>query len=413
VVDFLTLDDLAVRGKTVLVRADLNVPLRDGKVTDISRLERLLPTIKELSEKGAKTVLLSHLGRPKATTEGTPDPEYSLRPVATELGNVLGKPVAFAEDCIGPKAESAIKVLNFGDVLVLENTRFYSGEEANDPAFAQALASLGDMYVNDGFSVSHRAHASTEGIVQYLPSAAGRGMQEELNALANALDKPERPVAAIVGGSKISTKLELLQNLVTKVDVLVLGGGMANTFLAAKGIAVGKSLCEPDMFNAAQAIAAKAAQRNCHIVLPKDAVTASALKEGVAVKTVPVSAIPTDEMILDLGPESVKDIKGNLSMCKTVVWNGPLGAFETPPFDRATVEMAIYVADLTKRGKILSVAGGGDTMAALAQAGVENGVSYLSAAGGAFLEWLEGRELPGVAALKKAVPKGKAGKVII
>jgi phosphoglycerate kinase len=408
--DFLTLDDLPVRGKTVLVRADLNAPVRRDQVTDHSRLERLLPTIKELQSKSAKIVLLSHFGRPKP---GAPDPQYSLRPVAKALGDLLDQPVAFAEDCIGPKAESAIKALGTGQILVLENTRFHAGEEANDPAFAEALASLGDAYVNDAFSVAHRAHASTEGIVKLLPSAAGRAMQEELDALAKALEKPERPLAAIVGGSKISTKLALLQHLIAKVDVLVLGGGMANTFLAARGLKIGKSICEPDMFEAARTISATAEQRGCQIMLPKDVVTASELKEGVTVKTVPVNAVPDDEMILDLGPSSVKEIKDCLAMCKTIVWNGPLGAFETPPFDRATTEIAICVADLTKRGKVLSVAGGGDTMAALSQAGVTNGVSYLSAAGGAFLEWLEGRELPGVAALKNAMPKGRVGKVIM
>jgi phosphoglycerate kinase len=408
--DFQTLDDFALRGKTVLVRADLNVPVRRDQVSDASRLERLLPTLKELREKGAKTVLLSHFGRP---TPGRFEAQYSLKPVAEALGHLLNQPVAFAEDCIGPKAESAVKALAPGGLLVLENTRFHAGEEKNDPAFSQALAALGDIYINDAFSVSHRAHASTEGIVHLLPSGAGRAMQEELNALAQALDKPERPLAAIVGGSKISTKLALLENLIAKVDVLVLGGGMANTFLAARGVAIGKSISEPDMFDEARRISVKAEQRGCHIMLPKDAVTAAALKENVPTKTAPIGAVPADEMILDLGPDSVKEIKDGLSMCKTVVWNGPLGAFETPPFDRATNEVAIFVADLTKRGMILSVAGGGDTMAALAQAGVTNGVSYVSAAGGAFLEWLEGRELPGVAALKQAVPKARTGKVII
>jgi phosphoglycerate kinase len=407
--DFLTLDDLPVSGKTALVRADLNVPIKDGRVTDVSRLERLLPTLKELAGKNAKIVLLSHFGRP----DGKSDPQYSLAPVARALGNLLGQPVAFAPDCIGPKAEAAVKALAPGQTLVLENTRFHEGEEKNDPAFAKALASFGDVYINDAFSVSHRAHASTEGIVKYLPSAAGRAMQEEISALTKALDHPERPLAAIVGGSKISTKLALLQNLIGKVDILVLGGGMANTFLAARGVKVGKSICEPDMFITAQSIMAKAEQRGCHIMLPKDVVTAVALKEGVAVKTVAINAVPNDEMILDLGPVSVAEIKENLGLCKTIVWNGPLGAFEVPPFDRATNEVAIYVADLTKRGKALSVAGGGDTMAALSGAGVTNGVSYLSAAGGAFLEWLEGVELPGVVALKKAVPKLKTGKVIM
>ena len=407
--DFLTLDDLPVAGKTVLVRADLNVPVRDGQVTDLSRLERLLPTLKELAGKNAKIALLSHFGRP----EGKPDPRYSLAPVAKALGNLLGQPVAFAEDCIGPKTEAAIKALAPGHILVLENTRFHAGEEKNDPDFAKALAALGDVYINDAFSVSHRAHASTEGIVKFLPSAAGRAMQEEIEALTKALDKPERPLAALVGGSKISTKLGLLQNLIGKVDILILGGGMANTFLASRGIKIGKSISEPDMYITAQSITAKAEQRGCHIVLPKDVVTASELKEGATVKTVPVNTIPADEMILDLGPASIKEIKDNLALCKTIVWNGPLGVFEVPPFDRATNEIAICVADLTKRGKVLSVAGGGDTMAALANAGVTNGVSYLSAAGGAFLEWLESVELPGVAALKKAVPKAKTGKVIM
>jgi len=407
--DFPTLDDLAPRGKTVLVRADLNVPLRNGQVSDLSRLERLLPTLKDLSEKGAKIVLLSHFGRP----DGKPEETYSLRPVAKALGDLWGQPIGFAEDCIGPKAEATVKALTPGQILVLENTRFHPGEEKNDPAFAQALAALGDIYVNDAFSVSHRAHASTEGIVKFLPSAAGRAMQEELEALTKALEKPERPLAAIVGGSKISTKLALLQNLIGKTDMLILGGGMANTFLAARGIAVGKSLCEPEMYQTAKDVMAKAEQRGCHILLPKDVTVAAALKEGVATKCVSVNAVPADEMILDLGNETVKEIKESLALCKTIVWNGPLGAFETPPFDVATTEVSICLADLTKRGKVLSVAGGGDTMAALASAGVTNGVSYLSAAGGAFLEWLEGVELPGVAALKKAAPKGKIGKVIM
>ncbi len=407
--DFLTLDDINLRGKTALVRADLNVPVENGRVSDVSRLERLMPTLKELKEKGARIVLLSHFGRP----DGKPDPRYSLKQAAEALECLWGDKIAFAEDCIGPKAETAVKALMPGQILVLENTRFHAGEEANDPAFSRALASLGDVYINDAFSVSHRAHASTEGITKFIPSLAGRAMQEELEALRKALDKPERPLAAIVGGSKISTKLELLQNLVGKVDILVLGGGMANTFLAAKGVKIGTSLSEPDMIATAHAISAKAEQRGCHILLPKDVVTAPALQAGVATRTVAIGNVPDDEMILDIGPASVVEIKENLSLCKTIVWNGPLGAFETAPFDRATNEVAICVADLTKRGKALSVAGGGDTMAALARAGVAHGVSYLSAAGGAFLEWLEGVELPGVAALKQAVPKGKTGQVIM
>lgn len=407
--DFLTLDDLSLQGKTVLLRADLNVPVDQGRVGDLSRLERLLPTLKELRAKNARIVLLSHFGRP----ESRPDPRYSLHPVVAALSDLWGQPVAFAEDCIGPKAANAVKALQAGQILILENTRFHAGEEANDPAFAQELASLGDVYINDAFSAAHRAHASTVGLARLLPSAAGRAMQEEIEALTRALEKPERPLAAIVGGSKISTKLELLQNLMGKVDILVLGGGMANTFLAAKGLTIGRSLSEPDMSPTAQTIMAKAEQRGCHILLPQDAVTAPALKAGVPVKTVSVQSVPADEMILDIGPASVQEIKDNLALCKTIVWNGPLGAFETPPFDKATTEVAICVADLTKRGKVLSVAGGGDTMAALAHAGTTHGVSYLSAAGGAFLEWLEGRILPGVEALKQAVPKVKTGKVIM
>ena len=407
--DFLILDDLALHGKTVLLRADLNVPMKDGRVTDTSRLEGLLPTLNYLAQAGAKIVILSHLGRP----DGKPDPKYSLRPVAIELERVWKQPVAFAEDCIGPKAEAAVEALAQGQAVVLENTRFHAGEEANDPAFARALAALGDIYVNDAFSAAHRAHASTEGLARLLPGGAGRLMQAEIEALTKALSQPERPVAAIIGGSKISSKLDILQNLVTKTDLLVLGGGMANTFLMAKGIAIGKSICEPDMVATARAIMAKAEEKGCHVFLPKDAVVAPALKEGEPTQTVSISSIPQDQMILDIGPASVKEIRGNLEMCKTIVWNGPLGAFETPPFDRATNEIAICVADLTKRGRTLSVAGGGDTAAALLNAGVLHGLSYLSLAGGAFLEWLEGKELPGVVALRQAVPRAKTGKVII
>ncbi|MFY9287337.1 MAG: phosphoglycerate kinase [Alphaproteobacteria bacterium] len=407
--DFSTLDDLNLNGKTVLLRADLNVPAKNGQVTDTSRLERLVPTLKDLAKAGAKIVILSHFGRP----EGKPDPQYSLKPVATALQQVWGQTVAFAEDCIGPKAEEAVKALVPGQILVLENTRFHDGEEKNDAAFAQALASLGDVYVNDAFSAAHRAHASTEALARLLPAGAGRLMEAEVEALTKALSNPERPVAAVVGGSKISTKLELLQNLIAKVDILVLGGGMANTFLAAKGTAIGKSICEPDMYDTARDIMSKADARGCMIMLPKDVVVAPALAAGVTTQTVAVGAVPADQMILDLGPAATKEIKETIAMCKTVVWNGPLGAFETSPFDRATNEIAIAVADLTKRGQILSVAGGGDTVAALANAGVTHGVSYLSSAGGAFLEWLEGKELPGVVVLKQVVPKTKMGKVII
>jgi phosphoglycerate kinase len=326
------------------------------------------------------------------------------------LEEIWGQPIAFADDCTGPKAEAAVKKLEAGQVLVLENTRFHAGEEANDPAFVRELAKLGDVYVNDAFSCAHRAHASTEGLAHVLPSAAGRLMQAELEALTKALAEPVRPVAALVGGSKISTKLDLLNNLVTKVDMLVLGGGMANTFLAAQGVAIGKSLAENDMLDTARAIAAKAAKNGCEIVLPQDAVVAEVLKSGIETETVSVGAVPANKMILDIGAASVKHIREKLAGCKTVVWNGPLGAFEIKPFDNGTNEVAAAVADLTRQGKILSVAGGGDTVAAMANAGASQYLSYLSTAGGAFLEWLEGKELPGVAALRQsATDRKKAG----
>ena len=406
---FQTIKDLSLSGKTVLLRADLNVPVKDGQVTDTARLERLLPTLKALSAANAKIVILSHFGRP----EGKVEPKYSLRPIAATLEKLWQKPIAFAPDCIGPEAERAVNKLEPGHILVLENTRFYPGEEANDPEFAKKLASLGDIYINDAFSAAHRAHASTEGLAHLLPAAAGLLMQAEIEALTKALAHPERPLAALVGGAKISTKLELLQNLIGKVDILILGGGMANTFLAAKGINVGKSLCEIDMLDTARSIISKAEGRGCHIMLPKDVVIAPEFKPNPPTQTVAANAVPVDQMILDIGPAAVKEIKDTLDMCKTVVWNGPMGAFETPPFDRGTNEVAIHVADLTKRGKILSVAGGGDTASALENAGTVHGVSYLSTAGGAFLEWLEGKELPGIAALEKAVPKIKTGKVIM
>lgn len=401
--DFLTISDLALKGKTVLVRADLNVPMQDGRVTDTERLERLLPTLKDLSSGGAKVVILSHFGRPKKG----PDSQFSLRPVMEELARLWKHPIAFTEDCIGPKAETAVKKLEAGQVLVLENTRFHAGEEANDPAFTQELAKLGDLYINDAFSCAHRAHASTEGLAHYLPSAAGRLMQAELEALHKALAHPVRPVAALVGGSKISTKLDLLNNLVAKVDVLVLGGGMANTFLAAQGVAIGKSLCENDMLDTARDIAAKAKSKGCEIVLPVDAVVAEILKSGIETETVSINSIPANKMILDVGAASVKQICAKLAECKTVVWNGPLGAFEFKPFDNGTNEVAAAVADLTRQGKILSVAGGGDTVSAMANAGVSHYLSYLSTAGGAFLEWLEGKELPGVAALRQSAANRK------
>lgn len=398
---FLTLDDIALNGKTVLLRADLNVPTKDGQVTDAERLERLLPTLRDLSKAGAKTVILSHFGRP----DGQPNPVYSLRPVVTALAERYGQPIAFAEDCIGEKAQQAIHALQPGQILALENTRFHAGEEKNDPAFAKALASLGDLFVNDAFSAAHRAHASTEGLAHLLPAAAGRLMQAELEALNQALGQPQRPLAALVGGSKISTKLDLLNNLVGKVDVLVLGGGMANTFLAAEGIAVGKSLYEANMLDTARAIAAQAQLHGCAIILPTDVIVAPALKEDTPTERAMIGHVPADQMILDIGPDSVKAILQKLSTCKTVVWNGPLGAFEIRPFDRATVDVAKGVAALTQQGTILSVAGGGDTVAALSHAGIARQVSYLSTAGGAFLEWLEGKDLPGVAALRQAAQK--------
>jgi phosphoglycerate kinase len=392
-----TLKNLQISNKTVLLRADLNVPMKDGSVTDSARLTRLLPTLKELTTRQGKTVILSHFGRP----DGKPSEKYSLRPVAAQLAKIWGRPIAFAEDCIGPKAVEAIARLKPGEILVLENTRFHPGEETNDPGFARELAKLGDEYVDDAFSSAHRAHASTEGIAHLLPSAAGLLMQEELNALEKALTHPDHPVAALVGGSKISTKLDLLNNLVARVDLLILGGGMANTFLAAQGVNVGKSLYEKDMLDIARKIAETAAARQCRILLPKDGVVATELKANISTRTVPVSSVPDDCMILDVGPETEKEIVSELGKCKTLVWNGPLGAFEFPPFDRATTAVAQAVARLTQDGKLMSVAGGGDTVSALTLAGATEKFSYVSTAGGAFLEWLEGKILPGVAAISR------------
>ncbi|MEO1226678.1 MAG: phosphoglycerate kinase [Pseudomonadota bacterium] len=393
--DFKTLDDIDVTDKVVLVRADLNVPMKDGHVTDATRLERLVPTLHELEQKGAKIVVMSHFGRPK----GKVVPEMSLRPVAEALGKILGAPVAFSKDCVGPAAAQNVDHIGEGGVLVLENLRFHAEEEKNDPAFAAKLAALGDIYVNDAFSTAHRAHASTEAIAHLLPSAAGRLMEAELKALGAALEAPKRPVAAVVGGAKISTKLELLGNLVAKVDRLILGGGMANTFLAAKGVAMGKSLVEGEMLDEARAIMAKADGAGCAILLPTDGVVAKEFKEGAASETVLVDAIPSDAMMLDVGPDSVRDLKAVLSECHTLVWNGPLGAFEIAPFDAGTSAVAQEAARLTEAGALMSVAGGGDTVAALAKAGVLDRFTYVSTAGGAFLEWLEGKTLPGVAAL--------------
>lgn len=395
--DFKTLDDIDVAGKTVLVRGDLNVPMKDGVVTDATRLDRLAPTLIELADKGARVVVLSHFGRPK----GIADPRYSLRPVVTALEKAVGgRSVAFAEDCVGAKAEAAVAAAPNGDIVLLENLRFHPGEEKNDSDFAAQLATLGDLYVNDAFSAAHRAHASTEAIARLLPAAAGRLMQAELQALGRALDRPERPVAAIVGGAKISTKLTLLENMVRRVDVLVLGGGMANTFLHASGTDMGASLCEKDMADQARRIADTAREAGCEIMLPTDGVVAREFAENAANEVVAVDAVPADAMMLDIGPGSVRRVVDKLSDCRTIVWNGPLGAFEIAPFDAGTNDVARHAATLTQSGRVLTVAGGGDTVAALARAGVLDKFSYVSTAGGAFLEWLEGKDLPGVAALK-------------
>jgi phosphoglycerate kinase len=392
---FHTIDDLDVAGKRVLLRADLNVPLRDGKVSDATRIERLAPTIEALIAKGAKIVVMSHFGRPKG-----PDAENSLKRLVEPLSRAIGgRPVRFATDCVGPEAAKAVAALKPGDVALLENLRFHPEEEKNDPGFAKQLAELGDFYVDDAFSAAHRAHASIAALAHLLPNAAGRGMQAELEALGAALDHPQKPVMALIGGSKVSTKLDLLKFITGKVDRLAIGGAMANTFLFAQGRGVGRSLCEKEMADTAREILAAAEQRGCTIILPDDAVTAEALKPGVVTRTVGVNAVPQTAMMLDIGPDSVARITAALGECRTLVWNGPVGAFETPPFDRATVALAKTVAELTRAGKLLSVAGGGDTVAALTAAGVEDQLSYVSTAGGAFLEWLEGKELPGVAAL--------------
>ena len=392
-----TTDGVDVRGKRVLVRCDLNVPVDGGRVTDATRLERLVPGLKALAKRGAKVIVLSHFGRPKGV-----DPSLSLAPIATELGRLLGQPIAFASDCIGEAAVKAVYALQPGSVAVLENLRFHKGEEKNDPAFAKELAALGDMFVGDAFSTAHRAHASTEGITHFLPSYAGPLLMEEINALRAALDKPQRPTVAVVGGAKVSTKIPVLENLLAKVDKLIIGGGMANTFLHAQGIAVGKSLCEPDFANTALDIIAAAKARGAEIVLPVDAVIAREFKAGAASSVVGIAACPADAMILDVGPKSVAHLTNVLSHCHTLLWNGPLGAFEIEPFGAGTFALAKAAATMTKAGTLVSVAGGGDTVAALNMAGVTDDFTYVSTAGGAFLEWLEGRELPGIAALTKA-----------
>ncbi|MTI16586.1 phosphoglycerate kinase [Rhodobacteraceae bacterium RKSG542] len=393
---FKTLSDADLSGKRVLVRVDLNVPMKDGKVTDATRIERVLPTIKEISEAGGKVILLAHFGRPKGEVVA----EMSLAPVAPAVAELLGKPVAFANDCIGDVAKAAVDAMADGDVLLLENTRFYKGEEKNDPEFAAALAANGDIYVNDAFSAAHRAHGSTEGIAKLLPSYAGRTMQAELEALGSALGTPVRPVLAVVGGAKVSSKIDLLENLVSKVDILVIGGGMANTFLAAKGVNVGKSLCEHDLKETALRIMAAAEKAGCEIVLPADAVVAWEFAANAKNETVALDAIPADAMMLDVGPASIEVVKQKIDAAKTLVWNGPFGAFEIAPFDKATVAAAQYAAEKTKAGELKTVAGGGDTVAALNHAGAADDFSYVSTAGGAFLEWLEGKELPGVVALE-------------
>jgi len=395
---FLTLDDLDAKGKRVLVRADLNVPVKDGRVTDQTRIARLAPTIRELAEKNARVVVISHFGRPN----GKPDPNLSLRPIVQPLARALsGRHVAFAEDCIGPRAKAAVDGLKPGEIVLLENLRFHKEEEANDKGFAKALASLSDIYVDDAFSCAHRAHASVEAVAHLLPAYAGRLMEAELKALSAALEHPQRPVAAIVGGAKVSTKLDMLHFLVAKVQFLVIGGAMANTMLLAEGRGVGKSLIERDLLDAARRLRGDADKAGCELILPVDVVVAKGLKPGIDSSTVAVDQVPQDSMILDIGLRSVALIAGKLATCRTLVWNGPLGAFETKPFEQGTFAIARLIADMTQTGKLRSVAGGGDTVAALAAAGVTGKLSYVSAAGGAFLEWLEGRELPGIKALKR------------
>ena len=393
-----SLDDLDLGGKVVLTRVDINVPVENGAVTDATRIERIVPTVKDILAKGGKPVLLAHFDRPK----GKVVPGMSLRVALPALEAALGQPVAFAEDCVGPAAAEAIAALPAGGVLLLENTRFHKGEEKNDPEFAADLAALGGVYCNDAFSAAHRAHASTEALARLLPACAGRLMQAELSALEKALTDPARPVVAVVGGAKVSTKLELLGNLIGKVDSIVIGGGMANTFLAAQGIDVGKSLCEHEMADTARAIMTKAEGANCTLVLPVDVVVAAEFKAGSPNEIVAASACPPDRMILDAGPASIARIAAVFSAARTLVWNGPLGAFEIPPFNTATDAAARQAASLTRAGRLLSVAGGGDTVAALNASGSAADFSYVSTAGGAFLEWLEGKTLPGVAALDQA-----------
>ncbi len=393
--NFRTLDDVDVKNKRVLLRVDLNVPMENGRVADATRIARVAPTISEIAQKGGKVVLLAHFGRPKG-----PDPKDSLQPVAVEVARVVGSKVDFADDCIGPAAEAAVAAMQPGEILCLENTRFHKGEENNDPAFVEALAKLGDIWVNDAFSAAHRAHASTEGLGHVLPAYAGRTMQAELEALAQALEAPERPIAAIVGGAKVSTKLDLLGHMVTKVNVLMIGGGMANTFLLALGKPVGKSLAEAALAGTAREILTRAKAAGCEIVLPVDAVVAQKFEAHAPSRVVAVDSVGSDDMILDIGPRSIEHAVSVLARTKTLVWNGPFGAFEMEPFDTGTVTVAEAAAELTAAGKLVSVAGGGDTVAALNAAGVSDRFTYVSTAGGAFLEWMEGKPLPGVEVLR-------------
>jgi phosphoglycerate kinase len=397
--NFKTLDDLDVAGRRVLLRVDFNVPMSGGRITDTTRIDRAVPTIRELMDKGARVVLLSHFGRPR----GQPVAEMSLAPVVAPLSEALGGvAVAFAEDCIGDAAARVVEALENGGVALLENLRFHAGEEANDAEFADALAALGELYVDDAFSAAHRAHASVEALARRLPAAAGRLMQTELEHLARALENPQRPVAALVGGAKVSSKIDLLAHLVDKVQLLIIGGGMANTFLHALGVAVGRSLCEQEMSEVVERIVRRARQADCQLLLPTDAVVAETFAKDAAHRTLPIHQVPEEGMILDVGPATVAAIGEQLADCRTLVWNGPLGAFEVSPFDAGTNAVAQAAARLTRDGHLLAVAGGGDTVAALSQAGVVEDFSYVSTAGGAFLEWLEGKTLPGVKALEDA-----------
>jgi phosphoglycerate kinase len=395
---FITLDDISVEGKVVLIRVDLNVPMKDGKVANKERIIRSAPTIKELSEKGAKVVVISHLGRPEGVGF---EAEFSLKPIAQALGEALNKQVHFANDCIGEETKKAVDALKNGEILMLENVRFYKAESKNDLEFTKKLASLGEIFVSDAFSASHRAHSSTEGLAHLLPYAAGRLMEAELVALEKALGNPQKPVLAIVGGAKISTKLDVFHNLVKKVQYIIIGGGMANTFLFANGVDVGNSLCERDMKDECLKIIATAKSNNCQILLPVDALCAKELKAGVATSNVVNGNLAEGDLIFDAGEKSIVNFIEVVKQCKTLIWNGPLGVFEVKPFDKATNEVAKVVGQLTKEGKMVSISGGGDTVSALQNAGVYDEFTYISTAGGAFLEWMEGKELPGVVCLLK------------